>query len=286
MVEQIDFHPIPTCPLYDILHNPEKIAFNINSTPLLPGQLRIDTSKEGIVGVGSFKTAQLAELTLSSPPHSGLGSKSPHSVIIKRPYIMRRKENIERDENAEEEIQGPPYLRYTLAENLQKLHREANVLYWAKALLTLTYDFVDRAISKSTQPPPFNIPHLRFVDAGLALGYSATNKGIRGPRAGMVNSVYLVEEEIPASKAEFIKFIHNGNCSPILPPGVPGHNIALFLAFTQHVQYFKTGGLAYISDYQGVTTMFLLSLSLTLTFWCRKYGAAYRPPNSDAPVST
>ncbi|KIK77731.1 hypothetical protein PAXRUDRAFT_17300 [Paxillus rubicundulus Ve08.2h10] len=57
-----------------------------------------------------------------------LRSKLPHSVIIKCPYIMQRKENLERDNHAVEEIQGLPYLHYTLAKNLQKLHHEANML--------------------------------------------------------------------------------------------------------------------------------------------------------------
>jgi len=33
-----------------------------------------------------------------------------------------------------------------------------------------------------------------------------------------------------------------------------GYDLALFLAFTQHVQYVKTGSLAFVSDYQGTRT--------------------------------
>ncbi|KAG2110405.1 uncharacterized protein F5147DRAFT_652015 [Suillus discolor] len=32
-----------------------------------------------------------------------------------------------------------------------------------------------------------------------------------------------------------------GNCNPLLDPGKDGYNTALFLAFTQYVQYEKTG---------------------------------------------
>ncbi|KAJ7588447.1 hypothetical protein C8J56DRAFT_1080475 [Mycena floridula] len=33
--------------------------------------------------------------------------------------------------------------------------------------------------------------------------------------------------------------------------GDEGYDIAAFLCFCQHVQYLKTDGLAYLSDYQG-----------------------------------
>ncbi|KAG2367892.1 hypothetical protein BDR07DRAFT_207453 [Suillus spraguei] len=63
------------------------------------------------------------------------------------------------------------------------------------------------------------------------------------PRAG-----YLVEELITD---DFIKYIHNMDCNPMLDPYEVGYEIAEFLACTQHIQFAKTGGLAFISDYQG-----------------------------------
>ncbi|KAG1825148.1 hypothetical protein EV424DRAFT_1287874, partial [Suillus variegatus] len=68
-------------------------------------------------------------------------------------------------------------------------------------------------------------------------------------------AAFLLEELIPGGQDAFVKFIHNTDCDPLLDPGEDGYNTALFLAFTQHVQYEKTGGLAYISDYQGVTEL-------------------------------
>jgi hypothetical protein len=64
------------------------------------------------------------------------------------------------------------------------------------------------------------------------------------PRAG-----YLVEELITDN---FLKYIHNMDCNPMLDPYEVGYEIAEFLACTQHIQYAKTGGLAFISDYQGI----------------------------------
>ncbi|KAG1883961.1 hypothetical protein F4604DRAFT_1919768 [Suillus subluteus] len=41
------------------------------------------------------------------------------------------------------------------------------------------------------------------------------------------------------------------DCNPMLDPDEVGYEITAFLACTQHIQYAKTGGLAFISDYQG-----------------------------------
>ncbi|KIJ10857.1 hypothetical protein PAXINDRAFT_85392, partial [Paxillus involutus ATCC 200175] len=140
--------------------------------------------------------------------------------------------------------------RYSTTDELEKVFREANMLYWAKALMKMTYDFIEHNLGKAKEPPPFKIPRIRFVEASLVLAYAQTTKSLRGPRAGTMSIAYLAEEEIKSDEG-FIKYIHNGDCTPIPEPHEPGYDIALFLAFTQHVQYLKTSGLAYISDYQG-----------------------------------
>ncbi|KAG1831398.1 hypothetical protein EV424DRAFT_1314591, partial [Suillus variegatus] len=133
-----------------------------------------------------------------------------------------------------------------------KLFREANILYWAKVLLGLIYDFIDCAIAGMHDPPPFSIPHMRFIEAGLALSYtqgsskSTIKTGV--PRAG-----FLLEEVI--DDKDFTEFIHNMDLNPLLDPDQDGYDFAQFLAFTQHVQYTKTGGLVFISDYQGITAL-------------------------------
>ncbi|KIJ08082.1 hypothetical protein PAXINDRAFT_89386 [Paxillus involutus ATCC 200175] len=169
---------------------------------------------------------------------------------MKRPYI--RKDGFSQPK--------PPYTRYSTTDELEKVFCEANVLYWAKALMKMTYDFIERNLGKAKEPPPFEIPRIRFVEAGLVLAYAQTTKGLRGPRAGTVSIAYLAEEEIKSDEG-FVKYIHNGDCTPIPEPHEPGYDIALFLAFTQHVQYLKTSGLAYISDYQGSCS--------ALPTWCR-----------------
>lgn len=111
-------------------------------------------------------------------------------------------------------------------------------------------------------PPPFSIPHVRFIEAGLALSYtqgsskSTIKTGV--PRAG-----FLLEEVI--DDKDFTKFIHNMDLNPLLDPDQDGYDFAQFLAFTQHVQYTKTGGLVFISDYQGMCSKYpIFSMSLIL----------------------
>ncbi|KAG0692583.1 hypothetical protein DFH29DRAFT_817407 [Suillus ampliporus] len=135
---------------------------------------------------------------------------------------------------------------YTISDELPKLFKEANVLYWARALLTFSYEYIDHCVSNASEPPPFHIPRLRFVEAGLALSHDQVQPGHKSkmPRAG-----YLVEELITD---DFLKYIHNMDCNPMLDPYEVGYEIAAFLACTQRIQYAKTGGLAFISDYQGM----------------------------------
>ncbi|KAG1906480.1 uncharacterized protein F5891DRAFT_941530, partial [Suillus fuscotomentosus] len=121
-----------------------------------------------------------------------------------------------------------------IKDEMVKLFREANVLYWAGSLLQFAYDFIDHCLYCSSEPPPFDIPHLCFVDAGLAVSYvqpppttSHQKSKVNIPQYG-----YLVEELISSN---FLKYIHNMDCQPMLDPDKPGYEIAKFLACTQHI---------------------------------------------------
>ena len=138
-----------------------------------------------------------------------------------------------------------------MGDESQRLYREANILYWAITLLDLVYDYIDECITAAEHPPPFNIPRLRFVEAGLLFVHTDRSNGPQAPggsRSGTVGMTYLAEEII---HGEFFKYIHNGNASPRQFTDPDASEIAKFLSFTQHVQYMKTGGQVYISDYQG-----------------------------------
>ncbi|KAG6378352.1 hypothetical protein JVT61DRAFT_14077 [Boletus reticuloceps] len=143
-----------------------------------------------------------------------------------------------------------------MAVDSQRLYREANILYWAMALLDLTYDYVDQCVANAKESPPFAIPRLRFVEAGLLIAHSYNDRAEStrsyGAKSGMIGMTYLTEEIIDGA---FVKFIHNGNASPRWLSDPAANKVAEFLAFTQHVQYIKTGKQVYISDYQGSTKL-------------------------------
>ncbi|KAG2028798.1 hypothetical protein BDR03DRAFT_1019335 [Suillus americanus] len=105
--------------------------------------------------------------------------------------------------------------RYSLAKELSKLFREANVLYWAKSLLKLTYDFIDHCIASSSEPPPFQIPPVCFVEAGLALAHDQGGSK-PGGKTGSTCAVFLLKEFIDSDREDFVKFIHNMDANPLI----------------------------------------------------------------------
>ncbi|KAJ7203034.1 hypothetical protein GGX14DRAFT_311668, partial [Mycena pura] len=139
-----------------------------------------------------------------------------------------------------------------------KTVKEANLLFWGTSLFQFTYSFIDNRISKAAQPPPFSVPRLRFVFGGVAVVHEVS----QGATAGATTTIcraYLVEEFMAWGNSEFMKFVHNGNAVPLLDEDDPLYDLAQFLCFTQHVQYEKSGGLVFISDYQGFSLLSLFS---------------------------
>ncbi|KAG1721251.1 hypothetical protein EDB19DRAFT_1835594 [Suillus lakei] len=224
--ENIHFFPILKRPLSEILDKPQYHTFCLDPEACYNGQLTIDISSDNMLGAGAFKTAHPGWLTLFAAPESSLGSCPRQKVAVKRPF----------------------HKIYPPGGSTKAPGR------YVCPLLEFAYNYIDHCIARSTDPPPFTIPRLRFVEAGLALSYSQAprsdlNQKSKGcpPRAG-----FLLEELIGDDDSRnFIKYIHNMDCNPLLDPDEFGYDIAAFLACTQHIQYAKTGGLAFISDYQG-----------------------------------
>ncbi|KAG2352477.1 hypothetical protein BDR07DRAFT_1480291 [Suillus spraguei] len=241
--ENIEFFPIPTRPLSVILDDPKlHAAFRTDTELSHSGRLTVQTSTDDMLGVGGFKTAHPGFLTLLSAPEIPLGSRPRQKVAVKRPFYKKYPPGS--STNPINFSIG----RYTISDELPKLFREANVLYWARSLLTFAYEYIDHCVANSSDTPPFHIPRLRFVEAGLALSHDHTQPGHKSKSLTMPRAGYLVEELITD---DFIKYIHNMDCNPMLDPYEVGYEIAEFLACTQHIQFAKTGGLAFISDYQG-----------------------------------
>lgn len=125
---------------------------------------------------------------------------------------------------------------------IRSLSMEISCLVWARVLLDLVYKFIEKGITLHGEPP-FHIPQMRFVDAALAVEHN------------MVEStngrVFLLEEVIGKDEGRFRKYLNNVSAVPVPFGDEEDKERALFLSFAQHVQYFKTKKLAFVSDYQG-----------------------------------
>jgi hypothetical protein len=131
-------------------------------------------------------------------------------------------------------------LHWSPNEQLPKLLMELRCLTWAYALMSLVYAFIDQFQKDSGQRTLIDVPRVRFVAAGLAIGQTSKDKG----------QLFLIEEQIAG---KFIKYINNGTASisSMKYQDSRSRNLAEFFAFCQHVQYMKTKKLVFISDFQG-----------------------------------
>jgi hypothetical protein len=127
---------------------------------------------------------------------------------------------------------------YDTKRQAKELANEVNCLVWAQALLDLVYAFVEQQQSGACGKPDFNIPQMRFVEGALAIA---------------PQDVFLVEEAIvEETEGRFRKYINNNAARPIQGLAPEDNYRAEFLSFTQHVQYWKTKKLAFVTDYQGI----------------------------------
>ncbi|KAJ6552519.1 hypothetical protein B0H10DRAFT_2242121 [Mycena sp. CBHHK59/15] len=102
------------------------------------------------------------------------------------------------------------------ADEYRKIIMEANVLLWAISIMTFTYSFIYHFIRTSPHPPPFEIPDIRFVHAGVAILYDRETGSVSTKSA--IRRSYLVEELIDEEHDGFYKFINNGSAVPLLLP--------------------------------------------------------------------
>jgi hypothetical protein len=274
--ETIHFYPIPNRPLMEILRNKDYRSFTLDTAESYVGQLMVDISHDSTIGMGGFKTAHPGWLTLTPPPVSGLGSVPRDEIVVKRPFHRVFSQ-------AGGSTEAFKIGRFPVVDELPKLFREANVLYWASSLLQLTYDFIDHRRATYC-PPPFPVPRVRFVQAGLALAFVQGQAVIAAPSGKLgsksimpglkpcpIRAAYLLEELIDGGDDAFVKFIHNMDADPLLDELDYGYDLAVFFAFTQHVQYVKTGGLAFISDYQGMHLSLMTILCSQNSLTLRKH---------------
>lgn len=212
----------------------------------LLGVLRFNPKSKPL-GVGGFKTAHFGQLNLTPLAEGGLGVLANQHVAIKRPY--RWKKGKEKDQGQSNDPVDPIMKdigRFAFDIELQHVLAEANLLYWASSLMAFTYSFIAREMDASPSPPPFLIPSVQYVRGAVAIAQTP------GGKNSPTHNAYLLEELIDEdSEGPFRKYVHNADAGPLQEAYEPGYDLAVFFCFCQHVQYTKTGGNAYISDFQG-----------------------------------
>jgi hypothetical protein len=197
------------------------------------------------LGIGTFKTVHPGYLTLVHLAMEGLGQRPNKGVAVKQMYVLRAKPT---------ETNPNRWLVTWLmpVDEFCKTIMRANVLQWVVSIMTFTYSFINHFIHNSPSPPPFLIPNVRFVYAGVAVVHQQLAAPLASATASICHS-YLIEEHINEELDSFYKFINNGSAVP-LPFTRVNKSLSVlaeFLAFTQHVQYYKTSGMVYLSDIQG-----------------------------------
>lgn len=238
--EAIEFYPIHHRSFNDILEH--SLSFKIDPKEAWHGTLQLNHDVE--LGRGAFKTVYPGYLTLNHLRDEGLGQKRGERIAVKRMFYTDGKNN-----RGKSKIK-----RYTGLDDKTRVCREGTLHFTADALMDFAYAFIARE-NKVKGPPPFEIPEIRFVEAGVILVHGAL--GTSGPSTAgpsTIRHAYLVEELIEEDHLDnfFIKYLHNASAKPVLQPNHPRWELSQFLCFVQHVQYEKTNGLVYISDFQGM----------------------------------
>ncbi|KAK7016027.1 hypothetical protein R3P38DRAFT_2637112 [Favolaschia claudopus] len=238
--EQIQFFAINDCSLNDLLADRRFQGFVCDPANACMGSLVIEAGN--YLGIGTFKTAEMGYLTLLHLTAGHLGPRANEPVAVKRMYKRRKTPT---DANPGKWVLN----RLTSADEHSKILMEANVLFWATSIMNFTYSFIYHFIQSSSERPPFEISEIRFVRAGVAIVHNQST----GPTTlkCSISRTYLIEERINEAKDGFYKFINNGSAVPLTMTRKDASELSEFLAFTQHVQFYKTKGAVYLSDLQG-----------------------------------
>ncbi|KAJ7798127.1 hypothetical protein B0H14DRAFT_2572667 [Mycena olivaceomarginata] len=184
--DRVEFFPISYRPLNELIAAVGGGKFQGFTCDLgKAAQGSIVMEKDNYLGIGTFKTAHPAYLTLMHLTSEGLGTKPNEAVAVKRMY------------------------RTNIAKFL-----------WRPIFCTVA--IVHEQPSGRTQYQVNNLP--------------------------LISSEELIDEKLDG----FHKFIHNGNAVSALSDSEDSHFMRWRIScFTQHVQYYKTAGMVYLSDLQG-----------------------------------
>ncbi|KAF8586979.1 hypothetical protein K439DRAFT_875285 [Ramaria rubella] len=119
--------------------------------------------------------------------------------------------------------------------------------------------------------PSMEIPQVRFIHSGLALIHGADGKTVK---AALLEEVIDSAQGLPQVCSQ--PFHH-----PLPESSDPDYTLACFLCFAQHVQWTKTGGIVFLSDFQGGNDLLtdpqiMTHPSLNAQFSQGNVGAAFR----------
>jgi hypothetical protein len=185
---------------------------------------------------GAFKSMREGQIDLVGQcPFPTTSSQGATPIALKQLYLP----NYSHSSDLSSSI--VPTLSHTPDQQIRDLAADALSIHWASSLLQDVYDFVASYHRSHRVTYPETIPQFRFVRSGLAI----TNAPGVAPER---KEVYLVEELI---RGPWRKYINNNSSRPHHFPDKENHQRAEFLAFCQHVQYWRTGCQAFTSDFQG-----------------------------------
>jgi hypothetical protein len=152
--------------------------------------------------------------------------------------------------------------RYSANREYELTKREVNLQYWAGLYFDYALDWVSTkdaefAAAEAVVPAYIDPPFLRFVNMAMAVT-GLDNSG------SLYKKSYIIEELIP-NATRFVKYIHNTTAAPLvkIEDGETEEEVAIaeYLCFIQHVLYFITDGMLYLSDFQGELTVAFLPIS-------------------------
>ncbi|CAK5284617.1 unnamed protein product [Mycena citricolor] len=192
--ETIEFFRIRPSGLQDLLR--ENRAFKIEMSAAEGGTLALKPSASPL-GVGTFKSAHSAYLTLTRLSDTPLGASPGQHVALKR--MFRTRETLKRFDPVNE-------YEHTIS--------EANLLFWGTAILRFTMGWIHNFIGKYGAPPDdLPIFNIRFVEAGIAMVHEAAAAGSSSKTMSSLRRTYLLEELIGTGK--FVKYINNNSATPV-----------------------------------------------------------------------
>ncbi|KAI9058420.1 hypothetical protein FKP32DRAFT_1680825 [Trametes sanguinea] len=197
----------------------------------VPGRLMLDTSP-ATSKHGTFKRAQFGTLTtdvaLFLPrEHDQFSSVD---ICAKQAFFLS-------PEGRRFPHQGHKQARLLMS--------DIQCLVWAQTLLRTAYEYIEEVTSgPGWEGPSPEVPQLRFVQAALAITDSVPKDKA---------TAYLIEEviDVPTSGKKWHKYINNDSAKTLPQYNKEANLRAQFLAFTQHVQLWRTRGMAFVTDYQG-----------------------------------